>query len=464
MILVVALWENDETPERAVTAGFEAFASELRVAVAQRLLPLSSSNQEEREQAIVDIGNQVNGRVNSAIRGALSLAEKARVLAGLLDLDDVVGTDTTTVATLPDPSAPRPLSLAFGVDQGGRLLFYRDQTQNGTGDVANPAVIGLGGWQDFKFLFSGGNGIIYAVDQDGRLLFYRDQTQNGTGDVANPAVIGLGGWQNFKFLFSGGNGIIYAVDQDGRLLFYRDQTQNGTGDVANPAVIGLGGWQDFKFLFSGGNGIIYAVDQDGRLLFYRDQTQNGTGDVANPAVIGLGGWQDFKFLFSGGNGIIYAVDQDGRLLFYRDQTQNGTGDVANPAVIGLGGWQDFKFLFSGGNGIIYAVDKLVQEPNRYEIEGHLEVQAPTQIAFSHSSLDFGLLGIGEVATRTLRISSNGVAPVTVTVSASTGGVLLMGAPADHAPCRCRHRPRGRILAVGRGDCARCAHGDEQRPG
>ena len=45
----------------------------------------------------------------------------------------------------------------------GELLFYRDTTQDGTGDVANPSVIGLGGWLDFKFLFHGGNGIIYAV-------------------------------------------------------------------------------------------------------------------------------------------------------------------------------------------------------------------------------------------------------------------------------------------------------------
>jgi hypothetical protein len=117
------------------------------------------------------------------------------------------------------------------------------------------------------------------------------------------------------------------------------------------------------------------------------------------------------------------VEQGGRLLFYRDQTQNGTGDVSSPAVIGLGGWQDFRFLFSGGNGIIYAVDGLVQEPNRYEIEGHLEVQAPAQIAFSRSSLDFGLLGIGEVATRTLRISSGGAAPATLTMPGSTGGVF-----------------------------------------
>jgi phospholipase C len=237
----------------------------------------------------------------------------------------------------------------------GQLLFYRDKRRDGTGEVANPAVIGLGGWQFLTSLFSGGNGIIYAVDQNGRLLCYQDKTQDGTGDVANPTVIGLSGWQDFKFLFSGGNGIIYAVDQNGRLLFHRDITQHGIGAVAGPSVIGRGGWQDFKFLFSGGNGIMYAVDQNGRLLFFEDKTQNGTGDVANPVVIGRGGWQDFKFLFSGGNGIIYAVDQNGRLLRYQDKTQDGTGDVANPTVIGLSGWQDFKFLFSGGNGIIYAV-------------------------------------------------------------------------------------------------------------
>ena len=70
-----------------------------------------------------------------------------------------------------------------------------------------------------------------------------------------PSVIGQGGWGQFKFLFSGGNGILYAVNPQGQLLFYRDTTQNGTGDVNTPSVIGQGGWGQFKFLFSGGNGI-----------------------------------------------------------------------------------------------------------------------------------------------------------------------------------------------------------------
>jgi hypothetical protein len=118
-----------------------------------------------------------------------------------------------------------------------RLLFYKDFNQNGTGDVNTPKVIGQSGWGDYKFVFSGGNGIIYAVDQAGRLLFFRDKTQDGTGDIGFPKVIGLGGWQQFKFLFWGGNGIIYAVDQAGRLLFYRDYHQDGTGDVDTPMFL-----------------------------------------------------------------------------------------------------------------------------------------------------------------------------------------------------------------------------------
>jgi hypothetical protein len=191
-------------------------------------------------------------------------------------------------------------------------------------------------WQNYKFVFSGGNGIVYGVDHAGRLRFHRDPMQDGTPEATNPSIIGQGGWLQFKFLFSGGNGIIYAVNPEGKLLFFRDKTQNGTGDVANPTIIGQGGWLQFKFLFSGGNGIIYAVNPEGKLLFFRDQVQNGTGDVANPTIIGQGGWQNFEFLFGGGKGILNAVDVEGRLLISRDETQDGTGNVPNPSVVNPG--------------------------------------------------------------------------------------------------------------------------------
>jgi hypothetical protein len=241
----------------------------------------------------------------------------------------------------------------------GQLLFYRDTTRDGLGDLHSPSVIGLGGWQVLKFVLAAGDGIIYAVNSQGQLLFYRDNNRDGTGDVHSPAVIGLGGWQSMRHLFAGDPGVLYAVDQQGRLLFYRDNNRDGTGDVHSPRVIGRGGWQNMRHLVYGGDGIIYAIDQQGQLLFYRDRKRDGTGDVHSPAVIGLGGWQNMRHLVAGNPGVLYAVDQQGQLLYYRDFTRDGTGDVDSPAVIGNGGWQVFSQLCYGGNvggiKILYAV-------------------------------------------------------------------------------------------------------------
>ncbi|MEZ5330379.1 MAG: tachylectin-related carbohydrate-binding protein [Verrucomicrobiales bacterium] len=226
--------------------------------------------------------------------------------------------------------------ILYAVDHHGRLLFHRITGKKGIGRITAPVVISPSGWEMHRFVFAGDNGNIYAVDQIGRLLFCRDTTRNGTGTVTNASVIGLGGWQAMKFLFYGGDGILYAVHQDGRLLFYRDQTQNGTGDVGNPSVIGLGGWQFMQFVFSGGNGILYAVNQEGKLLFYIDQNRNGTGDVGNPTDIGEGDWRLYRFVFADHNRAIYAVDGSGQLLITRDEQGNGTVKVAPPTIVGSG--------------------------------------------------------------------------------------------------------------------------------
>ena len=59
----------------------------------------------------------------------------------------------------------RTSMMRYAVDPGGDLLFYRDHNQDGTGNVADPSVIGHGGFGAYKFLFSGGGkGIIYAAE------------------------------------------------------------------------------------------------------------------------------------------------------------------------------------------------------------------------------------------------------------------------------------------------------------
>jgi hypothetical protein len=256
LILVVALWEKRDTPDNVVSAGYTAFSDSLGTGIRANLLGLGSSDPATQQAAIDAVKTTVKNGVTDAISNSLTWYQKAEIAAGIMTLDNLIDNSSTAFSSL----TPQTFAVSFGGSIGGRLLFYRDNTQNGTGDVDTPGIIGQGGWEDFKFLFSGGNGIIYAVNPEGQLLFYRDTTQNGTGDVNTPSVIGLGGWADFKFLFSGGNGIIYAVNQQGQLLFYRDNTQNGTGDVDTPSVIGLGGWTDFQFLFSGGNGIIYASE------------------------------------------------------------------------------------------------------------------------------------------------------------------------------------------------------------
>jgi hypothetical protein len=101
------------------------------------------------------------------------------------------------------------------------------------------------------------------VNRNGELLSYGDA---GTpGNVSSPVIVGLGGWQDFRFVFAGENAAgkhrIYAVNRNGELLSYGDA---GTpGNVSSPVIVGLGGWQDFKFLFAGANvaaaNRIYAV-------------------------------------------------------------------------------------------------------------------------------------------------------------------------------------------------------------
>jgi hypothetical protein len=96
LILVVALWDADATPEAAVRAGFQAFVSELRAAFGNALT-LSEIQQAEadtdeaaREAIAKAIRERVDKRVRSAIKDTLTGPQKVAVKTGLLDLDDIL--------------------------------------------------------------------------------------------------------------------------------------------------------------------------------------------------------------------------------------------------------------------------------------------------------------------------------------------------------------------------------------
>jgi hypothetical protein len=120
------------------------------------------------------------------------------------------------------------------------------------------------GWDEFKYLFYGGEGIIYAVKPTGELLWYQDLKRDGTNGPNGQTgwapgsgnQIGVG-WDGFDHVFSGDDGVIYAIKPTGELLWYQDVNRNGTNgprgeagwDPKSGNQIGFG-WR-FGLVFGG---------------------------------------------------------------------------------------------------------------------------------------------------------------------------------------------------------------------
>jgi hypothetical protein len=95
LLLVVAVFDHDETPQDAMWAGCKAFSSELRAAIVKRLPGLitavTQGDGEELERLIDEIKAQVKDATKSATWNALTGWQKARLLAGTLNADDYIG-------------------------------------------------------------------------------------------------------------------------------------------------------------------------------------------------------------------------------------------------------------------------------------------------------------------------------------------------------------------------------------
>lgn len=109
LILVVALWEEDETPEAAVRAGFRAFPGAVQRAIVERLVALSQASGDELAALIAAIKDSARDGVKAAIAGALTSAQKFRIALGTLNLDDIVDSDFHQFPTL----TPASFTLRF---------------------------------------------------------------------------------------------------------------------------------------------------------------------------------------------------------------------------------------------------------------------------------------------------------------------------------------------------------------
>lgn len=259
--------------------------------------------------------------------------------------------------------------------QAGALEWYQHLGRSaGTPrwvDGSSPRTVGGSGWQNFRFLFAGEEGVIYGVRDDGKLEWYRlDRAPDGTlrwANGGNAVVVGNSGWDRFKFLFWGGDGVIYGVRESGELQWHKHLGwRSGTTewvDGSTSKTVGSSGWQNFKFLFSGGDGVIYGARASGELQWHKHLGWR-TGapewvDGSTSRTVGATGWQNFLFLFSGGDGVIYGVRSSGELQWHRHVGWRSGNrewvDGSTSRVVAATGWDRFKFLFAGDDGALFGV-------------------------------------------------------------------------------------------------------------
>jgi hypothetical protein len=109
--IIVAMFEEDDTPSDAARAGYRAFVRELPLAVADFIRshlapPVSAADREE-------IAAQVRPKVRAAVRDALSGFEKLQALLGNLNFDDQLGFDTFFTSVDSDEQPPSRFTLRY---------------------------------------------------------------------------------------------------------------------------------------------------------------------------------------------------------------------------------------------------------------------------------------------------------------------------------------------------------------
>lgn len=123
--------------------------------------------------------------------------------------------------------------VIFAITTDGKMLWFRhDGWLSGSKKWADGSGKQIAsGWQGAVKVFSGGNGVIYSILPNGRLRYNRyddyltgasnwDSWFNGGVNL----VVGyppLQPWQDFKQVFSSGDGIIYAIKANGDMFWYR---------------------------------------------------------------------------------------------------------------------------------------------------------------------------------------------------------------------------------------------------
>jgi hypothetical protein len=186
--------------------------------------------------------------------------------------------------------------IIYAIDNAGDLIWYdHDTWRDGSTEAKDRKIVGKKGWKKFLSVFPGGQGVVYVIEEHGNLLWYKHLAWRSGGtdpsdwDAESAKIIGHGGWDGFRQVFSGGNGIIYAIDNEGKLRWYKHEKWLTGDDKPQPIGETKGnGWNEYRQVFSGGDNVIYAVDNAGRLLWY--YLPLNEIDARGPIEVGGSGW------------------------------------------------------------------------------------------------------------------------------------------------------------------------------
>jgi hypothetical protein len=211
------------------------------------------------------------------------------------------------------------------VRTNGDLGWY---THTGWSDGSfswSPGFTAGSGWNNLEKVVGSGT-TLYGIFPDGTMRWYRYDTDQGW-DPSTDTVIGTG-WNMFKFVVSGYNGVIYGVTYSGELMWYRYTGTPGHGGAwasDHGRTIGHG-WTIFREV-AAADGVFYGVRFDGGLQWSRYLTplDGSGGDTAwanggaqNQIGSGwLGGSCNYQAIQSGGDGRIYVIDGAGQLRWWR---------------------------------------------------------------------------------------------------------------------------------------------------
>jgi hypothetical protein len=214
-------------------------------------------------------------------------------------------------------------------DNGDLRWFWHTGVLDGSYRWREPSQLVGTGWNSITKIIPMDQGVIYGILPDGTLRWHKHLNYmtglGGTGDGAwAKAKLVHSGFDKYRTVFGGGNGVLYAVGNNGKLYWYRHKDYLDNPAVApinlprglnantvavlrniwnksweGPKVVG-DGWDGLTKLFSPGEGHIYGVMPNGDLMYYRHTGwQNGTyeWDEKIKAKIATG-WNAYVFAFA----------------------------------------------------------------------------------------------------------------------------------------------------------------------